>query len=517
MIFGSVLLSALWRARWALVIAVLAAGAAGTLLSANQAVSYTAASRMVLSASQSFHPLGAQSLTEPTRFISDQASIITTSPVLEGASNELSGAISPAKLARTVSVEASGDNDVMTVSASAPTAVEAADRANAVVSAYRDYVAREVQARATAAAAATNDSAVADRIRTEAAAYDDGVAVVEPAEPPVAASRPAPVRDGLIVAVIAGLITAGVALWRRPQAVEGAPWQGAERPPVLGLVSVRKVGPGQVTAADSTEYTFALVALDYAREGTSGPVFLTGTRRDSRAPAVALGFAVAAAARGRRVLLIDADPESQALLALTRESGATTPRRDLDAPPGPGASNSQALAPLPGHPDVSLATLGSSGAADEVPVRHALEQGTADFDLVLVQVGPLSASPYAFSLVRLAGSVVAVVDESESPRALAVLGDRLATAQRRLAGLVLTRRTRRGFPWPTGSPSLRRRRPQRPRHRAAETIGSLDPALEPPVAGPSLPAHGPPSRSSVTPAVLLASHQGEGSARVASG
>ncbi|NEM05909.1 CpsD/CapB family tyrosine-protein kinase [Geodermatophilus normandii] len=425
--------------------AVLVAGAAGYLLSGMQATTYTAASRIVLSATQDFQPLGREAFGEATRFIAKQVSIVSTRPVLEGASSELRGSITPDDLARVVKVEASGDDDVITISASAPTAAEAADRANAIVTAYRDFVRRQVQVQATAAAAATADPAVADRIRTEAAAYDDGVAVVEEAVPPSDPASPARLRDAFILAVIAGLATVAVAVWRRPLSVDGPAWAGADRPLVLGTVPVRSGRAGRPVAVDPADHALVLVALGYARQSSPGPVLVTGT--DWRGgPSVAIGLAMSARAQGRRVLLVDAAPESRALV--TRATRGQQPHIGLDALGRPGVPATDVLLPVPGGPGVFLAVLGTddNGAVDDVEIHRALDRAAEAVDLVLIQVGPLSASPIALALLRHAGIVIGVVSTSDAPSALTSLRNHVEMARVSLTGVVLTRQARWGLP-----------------------------------------------------------------------
>lgn len=442
----SVLLATLWRARWVLLVAVLLSAAVGYLVSATRPPTYAAGSRIVFSASQPFRPMGEDFAAQAGRYTSTQVAIINSRPVLEAASAALQRSASPKALAAGLEVAASGNDDVITVTVTAPTAAVAADRANAIVTAYRDRVTLQVRDEATAAAAATRDPALADRIRTAAAAFNDGVALVDPAVPPAGPSAPAPVRDALILAVVAGLVTAGVVLWRRPRVVEGGAWTRADRPSILGAVLALKGQPGRTAEVDPEEHALTLVALDYARQGSPGPVFITSTGWRSGAASVAHGLAVSAAARGQRVLVVDAEPESRELVG--RVSGPTRPRHTLDALLRPGVPTGEVLLPIPTVPGLFLGTLGVSGdhgAVDQGQVERALKHVERDVDLVLVQVGPVSASPFAFALVGQPGQLIAVTGESENPAELVVLRERLVTAQRKLIGLVLTRRIRTGI------------------------------------------------------------------------
>lgn len=437
----SVVLGAFWRARWIILGAIIVAGVGGYLLSQGQPSEYRAESRVVLSSSQGFDPLGTQSYQEPTRYVANQVSIIGSQPVLEDAAGRLDNT-DAAELASVLDVGASGTNDVLTVTASAATPDAAADRANAVVAAYEDHVRRTVAETAAAAEAATVDASVIDRIRTQAAVYGDGIAVVETATPPGEPSAPAPLRDAFLLAVVAGLIAAGLALWRRGDpAGDDTSVEDAAGARVLGSVPVRPVRRGAAPVVHPDEHALALVSFDYARQATPGPVLVADVGWNSGAASVVLGLAVSAAAQGRRVLMVDAEPDQRDLVA---RSGGTAPALPLaDAE----ASESDVLIPVPVADSGSvvwLASVGSSGrrALDEETIQRAVQRLAGAYDLVLIHVGPVSESPLAFAMVRHAAAVVAVVGPKDAPEQLSAFRDRLDAAGRPLVGVVLARRIR---------------------------------------------------------------------------
>ncbi len=428
----SLVAASIWRARWLVLAAALVAGVGGFLLSSRQDPTYFAQSRIVLEAAQDFDPLGRQSFGDPTRFIADQTAVIGTQPVLERAAGALGGGATVGDLATGLEVEANGENGVITVGASAPTAEAAADRANAIVEAYRGFVSDGVDAEVASATSATSDPAVTDQIVTEAAIYGDGVSLVEPAFPPGDPATPVPLRDAALLAAIAALLAIGVALFRRPEQSGATDDPG----PVLETVTVAR----ERDVVDLSGHSLALVAVEYTRdEQGNGPVLVTGTTAGGPAAAVAQGLAAAGAAQGRRVLLVDAQPGRRELM---QRLGGMRPHRNLDALGQTTESQSDVLASLPfvGAPS-AFALLGD---LEEAPVRAdglraALARLARSFDLVIVHAAPVAVSPLAYALVREAGPVVVAVDADEDSTGLDVVRARLTSASRTLAGVVRAR------------------------------------------------------------------------------
>lgn len=448
---GSLVLRAIWRGRWLILVAALVAGVGGYLISRAQPESFSAQSNVVLGANHSFDPLNGGSYGDPTRFVANQVSILGTAPVLEAAVATLQDGTTVDELAADLAITAAADSDLIVVQTTAPTAEGAAARANAVVGAYRAYSRAKVEQAAVAAATVTTDPSVADQIRTQAAVYGDGVAVAENAPVPDAPATPRPSQDAAVLALLAAVLATGVAVWRRGPAPDAPAALDRSGLRVLGTVPVRR---GKSTSPDPADFGLASVALGYALPEKPGPVLVTGVRQGAEAAAVAHGLAVAAAAEGRRVLLVDAEPRERSLQA---RLGGATPARDLGALTDPAVADSDVLVTVPaaGGVQVTLALLGAPGAAltgGEV-LTQALACLDGSFDLVLVQAGPLALSATAFALLRSTDQVVAVADVNEKPAGFTVLTERLEAAHRTLTGLVLTRpaRGRGSVPASTGS------------------------------------------------------------------
>ncbi|SFE04255.1 hypothetical protein [Blastococcus tunisiensis] len=445
--------ASVWRARWVVVAAALAAGAGGYAVSQGQPEEFVATGQVVLSANRDFAPVGASNFVDSSRYVATQVSIMTAEPVLDAAAAGLEGTTT-GELAMAVEASAAGEGDVIVVRVTGPDRQVAAARANAVIEAYQEHVTERVAAAADAAFAATADPLVRDQIRTSQAVYGDGVAVVEPAVPPGEPAAPRPWRDALLLAAAAAVLGALLSLVRRPgRAQDGASVAEVVGAPVLGTVPVPRPGRSDRGVQDPADHALALVALDFVVGRSGGPVLVAGTGPGDGAASAVAGLAAAAAAQGRRVLLVDGVPGAR---PLSLQLGITSPPPALDS--AAGAEDGDSLTgPLevPGASErIQLAVLGGAvdiGLADEDTVRHALGKFVAAFDLVLVQVGPVTESPTALAMLRHAGAVVVVVAENGDVEQLTAVRERVEATGRHPDAALLTspqRRGRRSAPGP---------------------------------------------------------------------
>ncbi|SFE04454.1 YveK family protein [Blastococcus tunisiensis] len=446
----SVVASALWRSRWLIAATMVLAGLGGYLISSLLSPVYTAQARLVLATTQPFDPLARPLNGAPDRYVANQLAVLESRPVLELALQELDGddRISVEQLADAVTVAAPADTDIIEVRVTGPAPDVAAARAMAVVDGYRAFVLEQVQDSADAAAdaVAANPQTVAD-IRTRAAVFGDGLAVVEEAVVPSSPTSPRPARDALLAVCLAGLVTMAIALVRRDDAVEqeAAAVADGTGVPLLGtapLAFSRRHGfrPG------AAPLDLPVVALDYVVAGRPGAVLVAGLDPATGAGALVLGLAEEAA-RNRGVVVVDADPER----ALLRVSGASEPR-SLDEPL-PDDDHRRLVAP--GRPPpgggarVDVAVLGEGflhrqGAAEVT--RRNLGLLVEHYDLVLVHAAPITSDALAFALVREVGAVVLAIGGRAglSTDELAAAQDQLALAGRECDGLLLVTRLRGG-------------------------------------------------------------------------
>jgi len=120
------LVQAVFRERWVVLACVLIAGLAGIGLSQLQEKRYTAQSRIFFSAAGDFDPLGNdQGNADPTRFVSDQMALLSSSTILTPVISSLGLEVRPAELSGDIKVAGGTDNNVVAIEATAADAATA--------------------------------------------------------------------------------------------------------------------------------------------------------------------------------------------------------------------------------------------------------------------------------------------------------------------------------------------------------------------------------------------------------
>lgn len=239
---NSSLLVNVWRHRVSAIVLVCVGALLGFGASLLQPVRYTAEARLFFSVTGPFEPLGESDPNpDPGAYVGNQAEITTSMPVLERAEGLLGGSVDAEALDETVDAVAAPDVDLVSVTATAPTASGAVARAEAVATAYRDLVeenvtvaTQEVVDEIEAAADLLEDSlgelSGAERdltvqqlldlrsrardVRLQASVYGDGVAIFERPRVPASPSQPRPKRNALVGGVLGLLAAAALALYR---------------------------------------------------------------------------------------------------------------------------------------------------------------------------------------------------------------------------------------------------------------------------------------------------------------
>lgn len=460
---GSIVASALWARRWVIAFAAVVAGLLGFQLSQLQNEIYQAETRIVLSATYPFDPLGGYNATNASRYLANQREIVRSRVIFDSAVTRLGSDIDVPTLAEAVDVSILSDSDIVLISARGPTAELAASRADAVATAYQDFVAAEVQRAADAAAqAVAADAAAVAGVRTEAAVYGDGIAVIERAVIPTAPVAPQPTRNALILAVVAALVASGFALWRRDRhPLEPEEAAGEAGVPLLGAVDVPARRGGAVPAAGEgalalatydtaalSGYDMAMVALDYASAGQTGAVLVSDLGSGELAGDVVFRLA-ASAARTRRVLVVDADSRRD-LIAAPAADGPPQRHGALEGTDlEPAVTEVQLDRPGGGVRVDVVNLLSGAQRPDPAEARQALTQLTRAYDLVLVHAGPLSSDPLSFALLQDVRTVVLVASSdrgSTANRDFAEVRHRLSLAGRECAGLVVAQRRKMRAP-----------------------------------------------------------------------
>lgn len=204
------LVGVLWRHRFWLAACLLFAAVLGYGLSMLLPVRYTAESRVFLSSSTPFDPLGQRSSGNQQRYVVQQAELMSSQAVLDKVVLPLSAPRD--NLSDAISITPSDDSDLVIVTATADEPELAAALADGVAVAFQSFTSELVTEEAQRAVAAVSDPEQAEQILAAAAVYGDGVSVVDRAEVPSSPSEPSPLRNAILLAVFAGLVYAVVAL-----------------------------------------------------------------------------------------------------------------------------------------------------------------------------------------------------------------------------------------------------------------------------------------------------------------
>lgn len=495
-----VLLS-IWRYRRVVIAVTVAAALIGLGASQLQPVRYEATAEMLLTDPRDaglFQEIGPRG-GDPARYVRNQAQRVTSSTVAASAADLLEGSVTTAEVRERVRAVPSTDLDLITVTASGPTAEQAAAVANAVVQAYEDVIAAEIQesaqesiaeleatqaqlqSRVDAAEQALSSSpndAVAqlerdaalnqlltnqqliERITIDVALYGSGVRSVERAAPP---ESPAAPRTGMNTAVAALLglgSAAGVAVWRadalrradqrhEPAEVLAVPLLGAI--PDLGQLSAEDACP--VASASETRaaeaFRFAAAAIEHALTPDITTIVVTSAQAEDGKTTVALNLASALHGEAREVLLVDADVRVHGMSRLIGLDG----RKGLTDLSDDG---------FPLEDGVHLWQQGIGAGLPVVPAgsrqvdatqffrspryRTALHRlTTAEVDLVVIDAPPLLAVSDASAIAGSADGIVLVVNRGTSMHVLADLQERLEFVGTPVIGYVFNRTsTKRG-------------------------------------------------------------------------
>lgn len=200
------------RRHWVVVLLLtVLGGGSGILLTSVQPDTFQAESRVFLSSQTAFDPTGGQTfVSDPSRFVQEQAAVMSSTPVLEAAIAGGAPAGSVRELRDHVEVVPAKESGIVTVRASSVSQQDAIAMVDEIVLAYRNHV--------TAAVAATLDKIVdvlrPDReryARRQAALFGDGVSLAEPA----AAERTSSVvRNAVLLGLVGLLCSMGVSLLR---------------------------------------------------------------------------------------------------------------------------------------------------------------------------------------------------------------------------------------------------------------------------------------------------------------
>lgn len=303
------LLRLAWRWGWLLALAALAGALAASKAGSSAGTTYRANAVVLVG------PIGGDYNT--LRAAGQQAQTLSqvadSQPVLTGAQSRL-GAAAEGSLVGRVSAIADETTRLVTITATAKTARDAAVAANAVAA---ELAARQDKANAIAQAALNagrkTRSAAANRI-----AADSTVALAAPALPPSAPVKRSSKPLAAIAALAALLLALTVLLiwdfFRGRVAVERDVTDATGLPHLATLRRSRRLlrresGDGRSAAAG---YELLAGRVELARpDKRCRSIVVSGAGRGDRSGDVAANLAAALAAKGSRVILLDADADTR--------------------------------------------------------------------------------------------------------------------------------------------------------------------------------------------------------------
>lgn len=277
----------------------------------------------------------------------------------------------------------------------------------------------------------------------------DGVNLLSPAQLPKEADGPGTLIVALLFAFVGALIAASVSyvLVHRRSRIESKyePEEVLDAPLLGSLPAARATGrlavvddPGGQTAYD---YRFAASALDLRTNATKAKTLLSVSAHGGEDRAVVVGnLAAALALSGIRVLVIDADFQSQ---SLTRHLYERLPRNGLV----------QLIAGWVGLDEVSQSVpLGGGDTLDVIPQSPLDEEGIAllrtsgaesvfvdvasGYDVVLIDAPAVLDAAYTATLARFVDGVLVVADFGMATSDIEELSDRLALVETPIIGYV---------------------------------------------------------------------------------
>lgn len=439
------------RRRWWIVIAcVVFTGGAAILFSTRQVKQYTASASLLFQDpgfdQMVFGSNFAQPTADPTRQAATNIDLVSLPTVAARTSRALGGKITPGRVRAEVSVAASGQADIASISATDSSPVEAAVIANTYAKQYIRY--RQQADRAKVAGAQTSvrhdlaqltpsqrTSAVgqsllnrANQLQILASLQTGNAELAQAATTPTSPSSPKTERNGIIGILVGLMLGLAIALLvdRFDQRLrDSAAVEEAYAVPILGVVPASGAFAAShandpLQGAEAEAFGLLRARLRYFnvdRELRS--ILVTSAMPNDGKTTIALHLAIADAIAGARVVLVEAD--------LRRPTLAER----LDLRKGPGLADvvsrnvtlESALVSV-GEPDFGPHGSGSHPVIDVLPagaippnpaemiesasMRELLVTLTEQYDIVIIDSPPVSVVADAIPLMRQVSGLVIV-------------------------------------------------------------------------------------------------------------
>ncbi len=505
---GPSLSRAVWRYRYVVLVVALLSAVAGYVYQSSKPPLYEAATRIELRnpyAMTLFRNELGTAFTDVERYLSSQAAMVTSPPVMARASQLLGGGQRPAQIRQSVSAQSSTKIFELTVQARSGDPATAANTLNAVTKAYQEVaeaqvrgeVARKVEAlRRLEAELRTRlaelpggderDSAVGEltavvvkrgQIQTDAAIYGAGIARIDEARQPELPVSDTPRRRAVIFGLL-GLIGAlVVAFWRgeRVRMIDsGEDAAAAVNAPLLGAVPRHPADTANAAAPvlaspDSPaarEYGFIAATLALAPDSEHRVILVTSLDAGPAKSVTALNLALSAAQDQRSTVLLDVEPAGL-LTSLLRTIG-TRGASDLVALSAAGFGTDLrdgSVTPIEGLESFRFVPTGTRevngrDTAGSPQLAKILVQLQQEADLVFVDGPALRERPGGVKLAAAVDGVVLIVPRGTRLEHLQRVSAMLAAARTPIAGVLFDRSPAASW-WRRRQAPVRRRRSRR--------------------------------------------------------
>ena len=524
---GPSLVGALWRYKWAVLVLTLLAAVVGYVYTAAKPPVYEAVGRVTLASPYDqtlFRQERGVPFVEIDRFLNTQADRMTSPDVLAGASELLEGRLGPGQIRQLVEAQSSTSVLEVTVRVRLEDPSEAANVVNAVIQAYQNVAAAQMQAQVEASVAqlaeleadlrqrllalseeeGDSDPLVqserqslsaeladlqtkAGQIRADAAVYGAGIERVEPAVAPELPVSETPRRMAVVFGLL-GFIAALIgAFWRgeRAQVIDSSDdAAGAVDAPLLGVLSSHRARTATaaapvVTAPDSSparEHQFIASKLALlGRESEPRVVLVTSPVETPGKSVVALNLALSGALDQRAVMLADVDTAGwlTSLLGADGRCGVSdliARSTEGDVVVGDCVAAVDELPAVDGFrfiPAGTAAGEGGGGTTAAPQMAKLLARLLQEADLIVLNGPSLLRAPAAPRLAADVDGVVLVVARGTTLEDLRRTTDLLRLAKTPVIGYIFDRSRRPGRWLWLGSwlASAGKRSAARPTHR----------------------------------------------------
>ncbi|MBB5832715.1 polysaccharide biosynthesis tyrosine autokinase [Brachybacterium aquaticum] len=402
--------------------------------------------------------------------ISTYADLVATPLVLGPVVDELGLTVTPQQLAEDLAADVPEETLLITLTARAGSAAEAARIANAV--------AESLQARVQELESTNAPSAVS-------------LTIVSPAVPANRPASPDPLQNaalGLMAALAAGVLVAllrdlldnkvrktdDIHLLTDASVLASVPMVRSSKP--LSSLSDLDVMGLQGEAYRELRTNLRFLEL----QSSNHALMVTSSVKGEGKSMTSINLAAALARTGQQVLLIDADlrdPSVHKYLGIEGGAGLTTvligdaTLEDVVQPLDLDGLTVLASGPMPPNPGELL---------DSEPMAALLAEATSRYDVVLLDTAPLTAAPDAAALARHVPATLFVVGSGVARRAqVSAALARLRMVEVRLLGIVLNgvpRSDHSTYSQVYGAPAQHAAAPQPSAHRAAAQADAVPPA-----------------------------------------